>query len=69
MFVHEFNLTKERQVDVKSKFKRYYGIKKKKKREREREMKQNGGNDITGTQAGFLAQLVVERNGGLVIKR
>lgn len=30
MFVHEFNLTKERQVDVKSKFKRYYGIKKKK---------------------------------------
>lgn len=32
-------------------------------------MKQNGGNDITGTQAGFLAQLVAERNGGLVIKR
>lgn len=62
MFVHEFNLTKERQVDVKSKFKRYYGIKK-------RKMKQNGGNDITGTQAGFLAQLVAERNGGLVIKR
>lgn len=32
-------------------------------------MKQNGGNDITGTQAEFLAQLVAERNGGLVIKR
>lgn len=30
MFIHEFNLTKKRQVDVKSKFKRYYGIKKRK---------------------------------------
>lgn len=38
MFVHEFNLTKKRQVDVKSKFKRYYGIKKKKKWNKTEEM-------------------------------